>query len=365
MDREIEDAKADTKIAPIKKKIKPRVKNNTIVQEEKTLVPINPESLISKAIQKNVPIETMERLLAMRRELKEEWAREEYFKALSIFQQACPPIPKKKEVYDKFDVLRYRYAPLDVIIETIKDSAEENGFSHTVQARQEKDSVTAICTIHHKAGHSESSEFTIPIDFKAYMNVAQKVASALTYAKRYAFNNAFGIMTTDEDDDAKSLDDEYKTQTIKEPKPIEKPKGVENAPKGIKTVTTEIKIEGGQAKKQDEKVTEKDGNGKPPTTDPEKRKRGRPTKDTGTETAEKELPAKDSEAIKKEILKLDGQCASGLKIMKDNRFLTDQQVLEYEREINDYVKKGDVESLRGVYKDLKGLYFDTSKANQK
>ncbi|KKL17568.1 hypothetical protein LCGC14_2484280, partial [marine sediment metagenome] len=64
-------------------------------------------------------------------------------------------------------------------------------------------------------------------------------------------------------------------------------------------------------------------------------------------------------------LKLDGQCASGLKIMKDNRFLTDQEVLEYEREINDYVKKGDVESLRGVYKDLKGLYFDTSKANQK
>ena len=181
--------------------------NSTTVQKEKTLMSVNPESLISQAIQKNVPIETMERLLAMRRELKEEWAREEYFKALSIFQQACPSIPKKKEVHDGNGKLRYKYAPLDVIVETIKTSERINGFSHTIQTRQEKDCVTAICTIHHKAGHSESSEFTIPIDPKAYMNAAQKVASALTYAKRYAFNNAFGIMTTDEDNDANSLDE--------------------------------------------------------------------------------------------------------------------------------------------------------------
>ena len=150
-------------------------------------------------------------------------------------------------------------------------------------------------------------------------------------------------------------------QIIKEPKAIEKPKGVENAPKGIKTVTTEIKIEDGKTEKQDKKSNETDGSAGTAIPDSEKRKRGRPAKDTGTETAEKELPAKDSEAIKKEILKLAGQCASGLKIMKHNRFLADQQVLEYEREINDYVKKGDVESLRGVYKDLKDLYFNSSK----
>src|SRR3990167_3791525 len=35
------------------------------------------------------------------------------------------------------------------------------------------------------------------------MNAAQKVASALTYAKRYAFCNAFGILTGDADDDAR------------------------------------------------------------------------------------------------------------------------------------------------------------------
>jgi hypothetical protein len=36
------------------------------------------------------------------------------------------------------------------------------------------------------------------------MNAQQKVASALTYAKRYAFCNALGILTTDQDDDAQS-----------------------------------------------------------------------------------------------------------------------------------------------------------------
>ena len=41
----------------------------------------------------------------------------------------------------------------------------------------------------------------MPIDKDGFMNTPQKFASALTYAKRYAFCNAFGILTADEDDD--------------------------------------------------------------------------------------------------------------------------------------------------------------------
>ena len=55
------------------------------------------EALIAKAIDKNVPVETMERLLAMRRELKAEWAKEEFDKAMSAFQSDCPIIKKRRE----------------------------------------------------------------------------------------------------------------------------------------------------------------------------------------------------------------------------------------------------------------------------
>ena len=41
------------------------------------------ETLIAQAIDKAVPVETMEKLLAMRRELKAEWAKEQFDAAIA------------------------------------------------------------------------------------------------------------------------------------------------------------------------------------------------------------------------------------------------------------------------------------------
>lgn len=175
---------------------------------------LNAEKLIARAIDKNVPVETMEKLLAMRTQLKEEYAREEYFKALAEFQAECPVIKKTKEVMNKENTaVRYRYAPLESIVGQIKILIEKHGFSYTVNAHADVGYQTAVCTIHHKAGHSESSEFKAPIDPKAYMNTIQSNMSSLTYAKRYAFCNAFGIMTGDEDNDAQSYDEPVREET--------------------------------------------------------------------------------------------------------------------------------------------------------
>jgi hypothetical protein len=174
----------------------------------------NIESLISQAIDKGMdfPIEMMERLLVMRRELKAEAAREEFFLSLSKFQAEIPEIKKIKSVNDKHGNYRYSYASLDDILKQVKQPLKNNGFSHTIKTEQTPESVTAICRLHHISGHTEETPFTIPIDFKAYMNIAQKVASALTYAKRYAFCDVTGIMTSDLDDDARSSGDVEQTQ---------------------------------------------------------------------------------------------------------------------------------------------------------
>lgn len=166
------------------------------------------QSLITKAIEKESPIEVMERLVAMRRELKAEQAKERYFAELALFQAECPTIKKNEVVYDRKDPskVRYRYAPLSDIIAATRDLLKRHGFSYVITTKQEPSTVTAICEAHHEDGHAEATEFSIPIDPESYMNAAQKVASALTYAKRYAFCNAFGIMTADEDDDAHGTD---------------------------------------------------------------------------------------------------------------------------------------------------------------
>lgn len=167
----------------------------------------NIESLISKAIEQNICVETMEKLLAMRRELKEEFAREQFNRCMAGFQAACPEIKKTKKVFQKHsNQVRYSYAPLESIIAQVKDSLKDYGFSYLITTAQKETNFTAICVVNHVDGHSVETSFTVPIDPDAYMSDQQKVASASTYAKRYAFCNAFGIMTADEDNDANNDD---------------------------------------------------------------------------------------------------------------------------------------------------------------
>lgn len=171
----------------------------------------NIQTLLAQAIDKNIPVETMEKLLAMAQVMKAEWAKEEFHKAISGFQADCPTIEKKKHVNDKYGKLRYKYAPLESIVEQVKIPLNKNGISYSIDTDVQPTAVKAIVKITHISGHSESSSFQVPIDPESYMNQPQKFASALTFAKRYAFCNALGILTGDEDDDSNSND----TQTPK------------------------------------------------------------------------------------------------------------------------------------------------------
>jgi hypothetical protein len=176
-------------------------------------VDINPQALIAAAIEKNVPIEMMEKLLSMRERLRAEAAEMAYREAMAKFQSECPIIPKRKEVFDRQGKLRYRYAPIDDIISTVKPSISKYGFSYTTKTEQvetPRPGIQATVIISHVAGHSEQSAFFAEINVEAYMTQPQKWASASTFAKRYAFCNGFGIMTGDDDNDANETEDEQK-----------------------------------------------------------------------------------------------------------------------------------------------------------
>jgi pentatricopeptide repeat protein len=164
----------------------------------------DPESIIRFAIEKgNVDVGTMERLLVMRKELQAEFAKKQFDEALAAFQSECPAVEKKKKVMNKDGrSVRYCYAPLDDIVEQVKPSLKAHGFSYSLDTKVDLGWVEAMCEITHSAGHSKTKSFKCPIDKDGYMNEPQKYASALTFAKRYAFCNAFGILTADEDTDS-------------------------------------------------------------------------------------------------------------------------------------------------------------------
>ena len=57
----------------------------------------------------------------------------------------------------------------------------------------------------------------MPIDKDAFMNSQQQYGSASTFSKRYAFCNAFGILTGDEDNDTRDISSEQPEETPEVP----------------------------------------------------------------------------------------------------------------------------------------------------
>ena len=165
--------------------------------------PENPNDLMAIAIRSGASVDTLERLMTVRRELRAESAKTAFFEALAQFQARCPVIIKSRIVMEKdAKSVRYKYAPLDVIKTQVDPILRDLGFSYQFDTEPETGWVKAACRLTHSGGHSEVSSFKVPIDEKSFMSCQQRFASAQQFAKRYAFVNVLGILTGDQDDDA-------------------------------------------------------------------------------------------------------------------------------------------------------------------
>lgn len=186
----------------------------SVVKQKKSDTSV--DAFIKQAITANVPVETMEKLFALREKVKAEQAKEAFVAALATFQSECPVIQKTKKVMNKDGVtVRYQFAPIDSIVEQIKKPLSKAKLSYTWTVKNEAAKVMAICKVTHVLGHSEESSFEIPIDPEGYMTAPQKVASALTFAKRYSLCNALGISTGDEDTDATDVGKNKEAKSVK------------------------------------------------------------------------------------------------------------------------------------------------------
>ncbi len=165
------------------------------------------EALISQAISSNVPVETLERLLAMRTQIKQEQAKESFNRAMAKFQAECPTIVKTKEVRTRSGIVAYKYAPIESIVSQVKEPLNDNGFSYKTQVDITDTGVKATVRVTHVDGHSDDTSMEVPLGTKTdIMSHSQVTAAASTFAKRYAFCNAFGILTGDEDNDGAKFD---------------------------------------------------------------------------------------------------------------------------------------------------------------
>jgi len=165
----------------------------------------NPLMILEGAIARGIDADQLEKLM----ELQERWeanqARKAFDRAMAQFQAACPVIKKTKPVRNPNGSIRYWYAPLEVVLPTIKPHMKDAGLSIRFSTDTTGSVITAICTVSHQDGHSEVSHFTAPVDEKMHVNETQKMVSANSYAKRIAVMNALNLAASNEDDDGGSL----------------------------------------------------------------------------------------------------------------------------------------------------------------
>lgn len=165
----------------------------------------DPIGLFKLAIESKAGADTLERVMAVRRELRAERAQESFESALSDFQAACPVIVKEKGVKTNAGAVAYKYAPIERVEEVIRPVEKEFGFNHTfdTDTASALGWVIAKCIVTHRAGHSRTSTVKLPLGTKTnIMSDTQQFAAALTFANRRALVNAYGLVLVGEDNDA-------------------------------------------------------------------------------------------------------------------------------------------------------------------
>ena len=174
----------------------------TIDHQELAVHTPTPLEILQSALVRGVDADQLEKLMALQERFEANNARRAFATAMADFQARCPTVMKSKRAD------RYSYAPLDEVLRTIRPHLEKTGLAVRFStAASAEGVVTAICTVSHRDGHTETSHFSAPIDRavsnsgKPLMNCTQQVGSANSYAKRYALMNALGLVASEFEDD--------------------------------------------------------------------------------------------------------------------------------------------------------------------
>ena len=112
-----------------------------------------------------------------------------------------------------------KYADIGAVIDAIKPALIKHGLFFTQHPQPSEDGVTVETMLHHASGETMSlGSLYLP----ANKRDAQGFGSALTYARRYALQTAFGVPTEDDDGNAatRAVAGQSVERTVSQQQPI-------------------------------------------------------------------------------------------------------------------------------------------------
>lgn len=178
--------------------------NDIIVKPTAELAAENAVNLLGiiarAAADPQVDTAKMQALLDMQMQLQAKQAEIAFSEAMARIQTKMPRISKTGVILNKDGTARSHYAPLDEIDLVVRPLLAEERLSVSYSSSWDSGMMTITCTVKHAMGHERHSTFTVPLDANQYRSGAQNMGSTNSYAKRYAFCNAFNIITIDDND---------------------------------------------------------------------------------------------------------------------------------------------------------------------
>lgn len=186
-------------------------------REQSEAVVDTKESLIQLALNDKIDPDKLEKLMELQFRYEEKQAESAFNEALAKFQEACPPVLKKKSVTNNSGKHMYNYAELDEMVSTIRPHLAVNGLSFSFDIiRVDEKTSQLITSLKHKSGHTEKSAYFFdPMADGGSMNASQRRKSALTYAKRAGLESALGLVTANQDDDGGNAQEGASEDSVK------------------------------------------------------------------------------------------------------------------------------------------------------
>lgn len=171
--------------------------------EKKEVAVVEPQEAATNIIQvieraamnPDVDIDKMERLLQMQERILDRQAAMAFASAFSEMQPELPEIPKRGKSHNG------KYALWEDINDLIRPILGEHGFGLSFRTRDVEDGVEITAILTHSGGHSRETPMTFPADKSGSKNDVQAIGSSMSYGKRYTAEAILNLTSRGEDDD--------------------------------------------------------------------------------------------------------------------------------------------------------------------
>ncbi|SNY97909.1 ERF family protein [Halomonas sp. hl-4] len=146
------------------------------------------------ALNPDVDIDKMERLLQMQERVMDRQAMMAYSAAMAAMQTELPSIEERGQTNNGF------YATLEDIVDTVRPIMQKHGFAVSFRIQTQERGIQITGVLMHKDGHREETSMLLPADISGNKNAVQAFGSSTSYGKRYVLCALLNITTRGQDD---------------------------------------------------------------------------------------------------------------------------------------------------------------------